>query len=593
MSEPKYEVKADFSEVHQGIEQTVRKEKALAAAAKTRGTAQASAFRNSVSQIKGMTDELRSLHLKQQQGIKLTQDEHRRMKQLTGAIREKKRAVDAAGEATRKMTGQIQTGLSGGIARAKQFAGAIVGVGSAVGGVMVVAGLLKREYEHLLNRQREAAMASMKVGDVRNYALQNLAGFDVGQADSLVAEAAETHSVSRKRLWTTLSTMLSARGNLSDQQFQRAFMETAHRLSTSEMYSGEEIGGAVLDAMKITGDADPVRAMGFVQQVAGKSRVTNFGKAGEQLAKTMSAAGSYGTSQEAAAELFALTTSRSADKTGETSRTGTISFLSQMAEGTTWAGGLTLPAGSFLHRLIALRRHYQAADPATRRALLAEVKGEAATRGVFMDLVRGEKAVTAEFAAISRGINAPGDPRLTDVGESYYRAVEAGAQEPVRRAAQAYRSAQEGSQMANTRGAMAGVNRKGLSDALDDLPQMGYVERKIRLAQYEGLLQAGASPDEAALSVLREVRSAYGGQTTEERIGVANRVARGLTNPSPLGLLDAARGAVQTGLGKEANSGTVELLDRLIEALEQNTEAVRGRDTAPPPNAQAEPVTAY
>ena len=187
---------------------------------------------------------------------KLTVDQFRRA--LTQVREEYARATTATEENTGALENAADAGSRAfGSAMLSRVKGLLAALGLG-GGLAGVLGLVNREYDAIVEKQAESARQSMTAADAQIKFLRNLQPETAAERDKAIADvealAMET-GVSAKDLYLRAGSAMSARGALSKEAAYKA-VEASARLVPEDMGEGEEVAGAALDLMKVTGGQD-------------------------------------------------------------------------------------------------------------------------------------------------------------------------------------------------------------------------------------------------------------------------------------------------------------------------------------------------
>jgi len=423
------------------------------------------------------------------------------------AVSEYQKIIDKQDQAIQKLRqmGQVSdrstSTMSGGIKEAAistgKFALQIAGVGSAIGGVMAVAAQLRREYDDLVRKQREAAAEQMTAGQLRGAALLNLpASMQAGEVDRIINEISSRRNVEQKALWGGAGAMLSGKGALSSGQFAGA-LDVAARLRA---YAGEAvdvgvIGGGLQDIMRVTQIKSGMQTFGWARQFGTEARIVNPLEQVLSLAPAISAAAGAGATPEQVAELLAGMTQTTADITGERSSTAVINFLgaltgkkifpSEVVRGgkRTMEWGL-VPGETFGERMGALRSRWATMSREERAEMEARIGGRAKSRAYLRDVISQSGAGWTNYQAAVAGIRAPEAEGTIAFAEEYFRNVEAGEFEPIRRTGRAFDVAIEKMKLTDP-GALAGVLREKMGALLAARPDISELERREIMAGFE------------------------------------------------------------------------------------------------------------
>ncbi len=418
------------------------------------------------------------------------------VQKVTGGFKGMERA---AGSATRKSRrGFRRMGRD-----VRRFAMEVAGVGSAAGAIYLVAQQLRREYDLLVRRQAEAARTQMSVGDLRAAALLNRpAEMDVGFLDALVERVSRRQQITQERLWPVLSSMLSAKGSVSDEQFAAVLREVG-RLGArgGPMVDLQTFAGAGLDLAKLNPKASPAELLGWLRQIGTSARVVNPEKQARAIPRVLSAAAPAGVSQEEAAELWATITQLSGDVQGRRSATGTINLLQRLMKGQVEGMLPEKVLGQVRLRKLSrsgmagfreIQEWYQQAPEDLREQFLAGFQAEAPVKGALQQLFMSAPEAMSVWKTARGQIGTPGGETAT-VWQDYFRSVAAGRTEPTRSTDRAFSSAIEAIQLANDEG-VGGITREKLEELVKALPGQSDFENRLLRASFEMGSDFGRDP---------------------------------------------------------------------------------------------------
>lgn len=513
-------------------------------------------------------------------------------------------ALSKVGDAGRTASTQTRSGFDDALGSVTKFAGALGLITTATGAVVAIANQLKAEYEHLVTRQREAAMAQMAVGESRAAALMNKpADMNTAWLDSFVKQIAATEQVDQKRLWRVAGNMLSAKGPLSNEAFAQAFRETARvGALAGEGIDLPTLGGGLMDVMRVAGVQSAPQAGGWIKQYGQQARIVDLDKQIRSLIPAISASKAFGWTPEQGAEFTAFLTQMSGDTEGRKSSSGAVGFMEQLDAARTAGGAIIPERGAFgklrfkplqskgVDAIKELQDWYASADESLREEFRAKLQGEKKVKGGLLSLIARDPQALAAYAEVQKQIT---DPKAAGVGENwsgYFKDVAKDPNESVRAVQRALATAKEGVQLGDAT-AMGGVSREGLSDLLGSIPGVSDAYRKIAMLEFELRTSGGQnSPIEAIVGALEKVRSANA-PFEKHKVGLL-----GIHYGAVENLLEIPEGFVQTGPG-EWTRGNEEintrsnyvpgLEDSLSKAIESLRKSAQNLEDATKANADA------
>jgi len=439
--------------------------------------------------------------------FRVTADEAKALRAYQNLIDKQARAALGArdlGKASKQGGKSAQSSLASGARAALGFAGAMTGIGSAVGGVMLIVNQLKQEYRHLIEQQSRARWRQMDVGAARVEALRNLpTGMDAASLERFVVKTAarKGFEMPETRAWQVAGSMLSGKGALSQQQFRGAYGEALkYGAVGSESFEAATVGGAIADVMKLTGTSGK-GALGFMRQFGTAARVVDPALQATALARSGAAAKPMGFTVEQSAEITAALSQLGGDTEGKVSSTAFAKLAKLMADlrykKPIRVGrksiGLTQTGMGALEEMQGIM---QGLTPEEQTAFLTRMQlGKAGGRGAMMQLLTGSEAGTAALATAQQQIGAPGPASAAAVDE-FYANVAKGRHETLRTTRRAMSKGIETQELANVSGGIASELRR-VEDYLKATPGISLTETQIGTLMQELKTGVGtASPRE-------------------------------------------------------------------------------------------------
>ncbi len=238
------------------------------------------------------------------------------------AVARAKEELNRAGEA-----GQEAFGTKA-LSMLSRFGAALGITGGIAGAIMLV----RKEYQNLIEVQKEAARLSMDVAQAQETALINLGAETPKERESFIASvkkiASET-GVSERSVYLRASEALSARGDASVAEAMRA-VKASIRYSPGDEQAGIAAAGAALGIGRMVGGATPEEAIGYMQTVGRMARVTDPRRLAVNFPPAMAAVLGRGGDPRTAGALYAAMTLGMEDPMGESSRTATIALAEQL-----------------------------------------------------------------------------------------------------------------------------------------------------------------------------------------------------------------------------------------------------------------------
>jgi len=333
-------------------------------------------------------------------------------------LRETARAGKSAGDAA-------GGGMKNAATQALKFAGALTGIGSVMGATMLVITQLKREYEQLVSRQREAAGAQIETAQLRFQALLQ-APLALPKLDAMVTRVANRAGLPERDVWASAGPIFSAKGAATAEQMEAVMMTTARmRRAGGPGFEGGPLGSAMLDIIKaaeLPGERAGEQAFGWIRQVGAGTRMVELGKQARAIGPTVAAARELGIKPERAAEILAAISHISADPEGRLSSTAAINFMEHIMKGEILPVGRrmkTLTGETFDERLTQLQEAVPGMTDAQQRKMWTAFGGRAKTKGAIRALAGRSPTGMATLAAAEEAIGAPSAPGLELAGGQF------------------------------------------------------------------------------------------------------------------------------------------------------------------------------
>ncbi|NLE58092.1 MAG: hypothetical protein GX616_07020, partial [Planctomycetes bacterium] len=240
----------------------------------------------------------------------------------------------AVGQAKTQMDGAAQSGEKAFGPKMHRMTTQLLGALGLTGGVAGAIQIVRMEYEHLIEAQRQAASATLTQAQTQEVALVNLGATTEAQRDKFVSASkamAASLGVSETEVYRRASDALSARGDKPVYGPGGAMdaVRASFSFSRGDPQAGIASAGAALDLSSVT-KATADESLGFLQAIGQKARITDPRKLAVNLPPAMTAATSAGADPRTAGALFAALTQGMTDPTGESSRTASIAFSQQL-----------------------------------------------------------------------------------------------------------------------------------------------------------------------------------------------------------------------------------------------------------------------
>ncbi len=521
----------------------------------------------------------------------LEAEEAKAVRSFLRVVDAQKKSEDGFKRITRasKKAGTTARGEMDGAARsALNFGKQLVGISSAVGGIVAVAAILRREWENLKQVQTTAAAASISMAQARGGAVVNLPpGFSAADLDKFVSATSVATGVKERELYVMAQTALSAKGGVSQAGFFDA-MRTAATLSAKTGLPSNVLVGGALDLATITGMENAAANIGWMRQMGSQARTTDLSKQMRNLLPAIQSTMQFGETPESGAEWAVLINSFIKDEPGEMTRTGLINLSERLAKrkvvpgagggGGPFGGGGKAGFGlvpekftNLEQRLTFLSEIYKKADRKMQGEMLEKIGGEGLMRGFTAAALSGDPQVWERLKSVKSAISAPGPASEAGFREMM-ASIQAAPQERVASIRRTMAAAGEKISTGDVVGARAAVTREGLNDIMERAG-VGWTERKILMTGLDVSTRGGTvRPTARAIEMLESRASMF------EREMVGGQVAAplaGLLGPMPGG-----PGMVPNPAFSPENAGTLrEVVDVLKDIrdgqrqLNQNVQA--------------------
>jgi hypothetical protein len=354
------------------------------------------------------------------------------------ALRENAKLIKSQDKVIRQLRDQVKgsktaekadsSRLASGAAGAGKMALQIAGIGSAMGGVALLIGQIRREMANLREAQRRAAEAQIDEVQARYTALQQ-APTRIPQQEliGMVGRVSEASNVTQGVLWHNLPATYSALGSGSAKDLEAAVQVGAlkHHRSGGAINMGE-LASALLSLQKAIGLGEGQsgdQTMGALQQFGSAALIGSTADQAKALTKVLRAARGLGVGIEPATELLAVFTHLTADAEGRRSSTGVVNLMKtlqtkaviptgpntwRMAQGDTLAEKFTDVQGFFA-----------SSSETGQNAFIKNFGAEAGMIGPLLQLFRRDPKALAELASAQKAIGAADDPALASLATDF------------------------------------------------------------------------------------------------------------------------------------------------------------------------------
>lgn len=489
------------------------------------------------------------------------------------------KTVDKLGkveQASKDSAKATEDGFSAAAGSALKFVGALTGIGSAVAGVMVIANQLRREYENMVSRQKDAANAQIGFETQLAETVRNAAGLLTGdEIKQRTIEIAGQVNADQSAVAAALSSTLSAVGPKNKAEAEQAFEATRASMQFAPEMGGADVAalaGTAVDIAKRTG-ATPAQAIGFMQNIGGVARVPSLQNLSGNVAPAVMSVSQFGGSMQEAGGLVSALTQGMADTEGRISGTAAIGLAEQLRE--------RLPGmGSTAERIAAIQ-----GDPAKFKAFF---QGGRFGSKKFEPASFEKKALASVEQLLTPGTMmarafTEGTEKIGDVqgaGQATYDDLmkQVNSVTFASRLKRTFGTATSEQQILDTVGGQTSISREGLKGFLKGAGQSQF-EQDFESVLFEGNTMTGGLPVDVASQRLK-------------RGAESLRAPKALAfNSFDQGQVTSSREANESELkSAKALENLAKALDSLSTEMKQNTEATRQNNKENPPQAP-KPIT--
>ncbi len=461
----------------------------------------------------------------------------------------------------------VAGGMEQAAGSALKFVGAITGVGSVVGGVLAIANQLRREYDNLVSRQKDAASAQLGFEGQLAEAVRNAAGLLTGkEMRKQTMSIASDVSADPSSVAAALSSTLSAVGPMNKAEAEQAFAATRAAMRFAPEMGRTDIAalaGTAVDVAKRTGTT-PEQAIGFMQNIGGIARVPSLQNLSSNVMPAVMGTTQFGGTIQESGALISAITQGMADTEGRVSGTAGLALAEQLRE--------RLPGlGTTKDRIAAI-----ASDPKMYKAFFqggrfGNKKFEPASfekkaLPSIEQILTGGSMLNRAF---TEGIDKIGDVR--GGGQKTYDELlrEVNSVTGAGRVQRSFSTATTEQQLLDTVGGQTSITREGLKAFL----------------KAAGQSQLGQDVD----SLLFEGKTLSGGMPVDIASATLKRKAGQLRSPAPIGYAGGggAGGSFQP-IATPGELATAAAFERLAKALDVLSSDIKKNTDATDKNTKQE-----
>lgn len=221
-------------------------------------------------------------------------------------------AADSSGGLVGGLTGKM-AGFVGGLASA----GAVIGV-------------IKAEYDALLERQGKSRDANISLATEQEALLMNLGGADAKEVTGQIRELSQSSGVKEENITRAVNEAMAARGDMEVGDVIAAVGSAAkvRKFAPSELAG---LAGATIDTQKQTGLGTD-ESLGFLMQMQAQSRTKSLKGLAENFTPAVGGVMNFGADRQTAGGLLAALSHGMGDTTGAQTGTSAIQLAKQLRE---------------------------------------------------------------------------------------------------------------------------------------------------------------------------------------------------------------------------------------------------------------------
>lgn len=452
-------------------------------------------------------------------------------KAIVATLQKMDRALDATVVRLNKVeqaSAKASTASTAGFERSAQtltkFATGIGMITTATGLVMSMANQLRREYDNLISRQKNAANAQLSIAEAQAEAFKGLGDNSISkeQLAKRVQEISLKTPADQSGLYSAIGQSLGAKpAGVSDADV----VEAAGVAARLNPYNSQAMGTNLLSLMfqkSKTPKASFADIAGFQMQVKRLSPTMSEEAFAQNIVPGIGESMAFGSSAPEAAALLSYMGNEMGDVEGRQTRTAVLSFQKQLME------ALPNEKGGLLNRLKALqkpenarlRKHFLGplagarAKGSTPIAAFG-IEGEAKAFVPMLNLIEGKTIGNLEQMLAQV-------PEIAGSGTTFEQTMSDIERQPIQMTAKAQRTfatATQAQQLNNQAGAKTAVFRQGL-DELNAAMGKSWTERTAAATMFDVQTLLGADPAALAKRQFdlagsdRPVMTGYGGGST-------------------------------------------------------------------------------
>ena len=447
-------------------------------------------------------------------------------KAIVATLQKMDRALDATVVRLNKVEqagAKASTTTTAGFERSAQtltkFATGIGMITTATGLVMSMANQLRREYDNLISRQKNAANAQLSIAEAQAEAFKGLGDNSISkeQLAKRVQEISLKTPADQSGLYSAIGQSLGAKpAGVSDADV----VEAAGVAARLNPYNSQAMGTNLLSLMfqkSKTPKASFADIAGFQMQVKRLSPTMSEEAFAQNIVPGIGESMAFGSSAPEAAALLSYMGNEMGDVEGRQTRTAVLSFQKQLME------ALPNEKGGLLNRLKALQKPENAR---LRKHLLGPlagarakgstpiaafgIEGEAKAFVPMLNLIEGKTIGNLEQMLAQV-------PEIAGSGATFEQTMSDIERQPIQMTAKAQRTfatATQAAQLNDMKGARTAVTREGLQELMK-ANGLSDLEQRIGGTVFDTATAMGADPLEMAASEFRQR-----GKAMQKRAGI-------------------------------------------------------------------------
>jgi hypothetical protein len=420
--------------------------------------------------------------------ITLTIDEAQALKAWTSQQAAVEKMRQQLGKMDLKTTGMgaLQSGASNVAKSLASAASQLVGIGSAVGGLIALAMQLKAEYQTIVNRQKEAAGVHVDYATEISTAIRSTGGKISGpEMEQMVMEGSKRTGQSPTVVARNFNAAFTAKGPRNREEAVERMQESEAAMQQYPEQDAQTLAQitAVTAQNKQAFGLNTQQAIGYQQKAQNVSFVKDVQSFAANVAGKLSAISKSGdTNAQEAGSLAGTFSQAGGDFEGSTSTLAALTFAAELKE--------RLPhLPDFKSRLDEMHKNPQenakkfleGGEFNGKKHSAAET-GRSIYKAHVADMLNPNSKLVQEY---KQNLNEYGDAEIWEIEAANVRKeVKSSPSVIVADAKRQIETSKQQIQLDDSKGAMAGVSRDGLQEILK-AAGVSDIEQKMALASFE------------------------------------------------------------------------------------------------------------